>query len=134
MNTSLGPIILFDAQCVLCCVNARFVLRFDRKRLFRLASMQGPVGAELFRSHGIDPADPDTILVIDGGHALRDSDAVIAIYSGIGWPWKIVALARLIPKPLRDRAYLWIARNRYRLFGRCEICWVPSPEDRERLL
>lgn len=134
MNTSLGPIILFDAQCVLCFANARFVLRFDRKRLFLLASMQGPVGAELFRSHGIDPADPDTILVIEGDHALRDSDAVIAIYSGLGWPWKIAALARVIPKPLRDRAYLWIARNRYRLFGRRKICWVPSPEDRERLL
>lgn len=122
MNPCSGPVILFDAQCVLCCANARFVLRFDRRRRFRLVSMQGSVGAEMFRRHGVDPADPDTILVIDGSRVWRDSDAVIAIYSGLGWPWKIAVIARVIPKALRDRCYSWVARNRYRLFGRRETC------------
>ena len=84
--------------------------------------MQGSVGAEMFRRHGVDPADPDTILVIDGSRVWRDSDAVIAIYSGLGWPWKIAVIARVIPKALRDRCYSWVARNRYRLFGRRETC------------
>lgn len=85
------PIILFDAECVLCSANAQFILHYDRACHFRLAAMQGEVGAALFRRHGIDPADPDTIIVVDGDHALRDSDAVIAIYAGLGWPWRVAA-------------------------------------------
>ena len=60
------PIILFDAECVLCSYNAQFVLKFDKTAHFRLASMQSEVGANLFRKFGIDPSDPDTIIVVEG--------------------------------------------------------------------
>ena len=116
------PIILFDAKCVLCSANAQFILRHDRARHFRLAAMQGEVGAALLRRHGIDPADPDTIIVVDGDHALRDSDAVIAIYAGLGWPWRVAAAARIVPRALRDPVYRWVARHRYRLFGKRATC------------
>jgi len=129
-----GPIVLFDAECVLCSANAQFMLKFDRSRQFRLASMQGEVGAALFRAHGIDPTDPDTILLVDGDRVLTNSDAVLAIYTGLGWPWRIAGLARVIPRPIRDTAYRWVARNRYRIFGRRETCWVPRPEDAGRFL
>lgn len=128
------PIILFDAECVLCSANAQFILRHDRARRFRLAAMQGEVGAALFRRHGIDPADPDTIIVVDGDHALRDSDAVIAIYAGLGWPWRVAAAARIVPRALRDPVYRWVARHRYRLFGKRATCWLPHPEDADRVL
>ena len=128
------PIILFDAQCVLCSANARFILRHDRARRFRLASMQSEVGAGLFRRHGLDPADPDTIIVVDGDQALRDSDAVIAIYAGLGWPWRVAGAARIVPRALRDPVYRWVARHRYRLFGKRATCWLPRPEDADRVL
>lgn len=121
-------------MCVLCSANAQFVLRHDRARRFRLASMQGDVGAEIYRRLGIDPEDPDTIVVVDGERAVRDSDAVLAIYSGLGWPWQLMGVFRLVPRALRDPVYRLIARNRYRLFGRRESCWMPSQEDRERIL
>lgn len=129
-----GPIILFDAQCVLCSANAQFILKHDRRARFHLAAMQGDVGAALFRQHGIDPNDPDTILMIEGERVLRDSDAVIAIFTGLGWPWRVAGLASLVPKALRDLIYRWIARNRYRIFGRRETCWVPAAEFVERVL
>lgn len=129
-----GPIVLFDGECVLCSANAQFILNNDRSRRFRLAAMQGEAGAALFRRHGIDPADPDTILLIDGETVLRDSDAVLGIYARLGWPWRIAALARVIPRGLRDPVYRWVARNRYRIFGRRETCWVPRPQDADRLL
>ena len=129
-----GPIILFDAQCILCSANARFILRYDRRHRFRLAAMQGAAGAALFRRHGIDPTDPDTILVVDGDHVLRDSDAVIAIYIGLGGLWRVAGVARLVPHWLRDLAYRWIARNRDRLFGRRQTCWLPAPKDARRVL
>ena len=132
--TNNGPIILFDAMCVLCSANAQFVLRFDRTRRFRLASIQGQVGRELCRRFDIDPQDPDTIIVVEGASALRNSDAVLAIYSGLGWPWRAAGVLRAVPRPMRDPLYWLIARNRYRLFGRRETCWVPSNADRERVL
>jgi predicted DCC family thiol-disulfide oxidoreductase YuxK len=128
------PIILFDALCVLCSYNAQFVLKYDRAGHFRLASMQGEVGAALYRKFGIDPADPETMIVVEGDVALRNSDAVLAIYAGLGWPWRLASAARIIPRPIRDAVYGWIARNRYRLFGKRDTCWLPSPELADRLL
>lgn len=128
------PIILFDARCVLCSANARFILRHDRRARFRLASMQGEAGAALYRRHGIDPADPDTLIVVDGATVRRDSDAVLAIYEGLGWPWATAALFRIVPAALRDRGYRWVARNRYRWFGRRATCWVTPPAYRDRIL
>lgn len=128
------PIIVFDALCLLCSANVRFVLKHDKAGRFRLAAMQGAAGAELYRRFGIDPADPDSFLLVDGDRAHRDSDAVIGIYEQLGWPWRAVRAARLVPKRLRDPLYRWVARNRYRLFGRRETCWLPRPEWRDRML
>jgi len=131
---SEGPIIVFDAECVLCSANAQFVLKHDHKRRFRLASMQGEVGAALYRRFGIDPADPETMIVVEGGRALRDSDAVLTIYRELGWPWRALDILRLVPRFLRDPLYRLIARNRYRIFGRHDVCWVPSPDHADRVL
>jgi predicted DCC family thiol-disulfide oxidoreductase YuxK len=129
-----GPIILFDAECVLCSANARFVLRHDKAARFRLASIQGVAGAALSREHGLDPRDPTSILVVDGVHLRRDSDAVITIYEGLGWPWRLLSFFRLVPAFLRNPAYRWIARNRYRLFGKRTTCWVAPSEYQNRIL
>ena len=129
-----GPIILFDAECVLCSANAQFVLRHDRAARFRLASVQGDVGANLCRKNGVDPHDPVSILVIDGDDVKRDSDAVLSIYQGLGFPWNLTAIFRIIPAMVRDPVYRFIARNRYRLFGKRETCWVPDARYRDRML
>jgi predicted DCC family thiol-disulfide oxidoreductase YuxK len=134
MSGSGPAIVVFDAVCLLCSANARFIARHDRARRFRLASMQSEAGAELYRRFGIDPADPETLILVQGDRALRDSDAVLAIWSGLGWPWRAAAAARLIPRALRDPVYRWVARNRYRLFGRRETCWLPDPGLADRFL
>lgn len=133
-NPLSGPIIVFDAECILCSANAQFVLSHDHERRFRLASMQGDVGAALYRRFDIDPANPETMIVVDGDRALRDSDAVLAIYEGLGWPWRAAALFRIAPRFVRDPLYRLVARNRYRIFGRREACWVPSPDHADRML
>lgn len=129
-----GPVIVFDAMCVLCSANAAFVLRHDSGGRFRLASIQGEVGAALYRRCGIDPASPETLIVVEGGRALRDSDAVLAIWAGLDWPWNWLAAFRLVPRALRDPVYRWIARHRYRLFGKRDSCWLPTPEQARRML
>ena len=86
-----GPIIDFDAMCVLCSANAAFVLRHDRAGRFRLASMQGDIGAALYRRFGIDPANPESLIVVDGDRALQNSDAVLAIWAGLDRPWNALS-------------------------------------------
>jgi predicted DCC family thiol-disulfide oxidoreductase YuxK len=128
------PLVVFDGECVLCSANARFVLGRDRRRRFRLTTAQGPLGAALYRHFGLPSDEEGTILVIDRGRLLTDSDAALAIPAGLGWPWRIAAAARIVPRPLRDRAYRMIARNRFRWFGRRETCWLPAPADSDRIL
>lgn len=122
------PIIVFDGECVLCSANAQFVLHHDRHHHFRLASMQGEVGTALYRRFGMDPADPDSLILVTGDAIRRDSDAVLAIYSALGWPWRAMSIFYLVPTVVRNPVYRWIARNRYRLFERRPTCWVPTAE------
>ncbi len=127
-------VIVFDAECVLCSANAQFVLKHDREKHFLLASMQGEYGSALYREHDIDPDNPETLIVVQNGKLLRNSDAIIAIYSGLGWPWRMAAMLKSVPRFLRDPVYLWIARNRYKIFGKRDSCWLPAPEYRDRMI
>lgn len=129
-----GPIVLFDAECVLCSANAQFILERDRKAQFRLASTQSEIGQSLYRRHGMDPNDPVSLLVVEGDRIHQDSDAAISIYERLGFPWSLARAFRIIPAPLRDLVYRFIARNRYRLFGRRDSCWMAPDRYRDRIL
>lgn len=128
------PIILFDAECVLCSANAQFVLKHDKAQHFRLASMQGDVGAALYRAHGLDPEDPSSMIVVDGPRVRTNSDAVLSIYEALGFPWRMLGAFRVVPAVVRDPIYRWVARNRYRLFGKRSTCWVAPAQYRSRIL
>ncbi len=129
-----SPVIVFDALCPLCSAHAGFVLRRDRRRRFRLARMQDGAGAALYRRFGLDPRDPEALIVVAGDRALMGSDAVIAIWRGLGWPWRLAGVLRFVPRALREPVYRWVARHRYRLFGRRRTCWLPDARGSERLL
>lgn len=131
---SAGPIILFDAECVLCSANARFVLERDRRAVFRLASMQGEVGQALYRQHGMDPNDPSSMIIVEGERMRRDSDAVLSIYERLGYPWKLAALFRIVPAVIRDPVYRFVARHRYKIFGKRDTCWIAPAHMRDRIL
>ena len=116
------PVIVFDGMCVLCSANARFVLRHDRRGHFRLAAMQSEAGAALYRRFGIDPADPESLLVVQGDEALRDSDAILAIWSALGWPWRALGALRRC----NARLFLRIRRS-VAVIGRARW-WARLPE------
>lgn len=126
------PLIVFDGQCVLCSANARFVLRHDHRRRFRLTTGQSEMGRLVQLHFGTDAER--TIIVVENGRALVRSDAIVAIARGLGWPWRAAAIFGLAPRCLRDPFYDLIARNRYRWFGRRETCWLPDPADADRIL
>jgi len=128
------PIIIFDGRCVLCSGFARFVLRTDRKRRYRLLATQTPLGVALYRHFGLDPVDYETNILLEDGRVWLKSEGTIRMFEGLGFPWRLVSLARVLPRPLRDRLYEFIARNRIRWFGARETCYVPDPSQADRFV
>ncbi|MGN6518171.1 MAG: thiol-disulfide oxidoreductase DCC family protein [Dokdonella sp.] len=128
------PVLVYDGVCLLCSRWVRFVLAHDRAGRFRFASMQSANGRALLRRHGLDPDDPNSLLLLERGHASTDSEAIVRVLDGLGGAWRLARVLRLVPRALRDPAYRWLARNRYRWFGRSDACWLPAPEHAARFL
>ncbi len=126
-------VILYDGVCIFCSRWVRFVIARDTARRFRFTPIQSDYGTRLAKAFGIDPDDPDTNAVVHGGIARMKSDAALTVLSLLpGWGWTRMLFA--VPKPLRDAVYGVIARNRYKIFGKYETCFVPDAEMRARVL
>lgn len=127
-------VILYDGVCRFCSSSVQFLLRHDRRARFRFAALQSEAGQNLCQVRGLDPDDLDSLILVTPGGVFTRSDAAIQIAVLLGGPWKIVALCRLIPRPLRNWAYGIFARNRYGWFGRRDSCLIPPDEYRQRFL
>jgi predicted DCC family thiol-disulfide oxidoreductase YuxK len=126
-------VILYDGVCVFCSRWIQFVIARDTARRFRFTPIQSPYGVRLAQAFGIDPEEPDTNAVVHGGKAHLKSDAALTVLSNLaGWGWTRVLFS--VPKPLRDVVYGVVARNRYRIFGKYESCFMPDAELRRRVL
>lgn len=127
-------IVVFDAQCLLCDGWVRFLLRHDRRRALRFASIQGTNGRALLGRAGLQIDGLQTLLLVDGDRSWQHTAAILRVLHALGWPWRLAWAAWLIPAPLRDALYRWLARNRYRWFGRSDVCLMPSPDHAQRFL
>lgn len=125
------PLMVFDGHCVLCSGGARFLLRIDRRNIFRLMAAQSPLGQALYAHYGL--SYDDSFILIADGRAWFKSEAAIRLAERLGWPWAWARVLRLLPLRLRDALYDLVARNRLWL-GRREVCFAPTPADRERFL
>lgn len=129
-----GAVVLFDGVCNLCNGSVQFIVRHDPAGRFRFASLQSREGQALLRRHGLDPADLFSVILVEGGRAYSRSDAALRIAGGLSGGWRAAGALRVVPRPLRDLVYGWVARNRYRWFGRQDACMIPTPELRGRFL
>lgn len=128
------PIIVFDGVCALCSAWARHILRYDRAQRFKLLAAQSVLGRAIYVHYGLDPDVYETNILIENGVAFFKSEGSIRMFEGLGFPWSMARLLRIVPVSLRDRSYEWIARNRYRFFGTTDLCFKPRPEDQARFL
>jgi predicted DCC family thiol-disulfide oxidoreductase YuxK len=133
-------ILLYDGVCGLCNRLVQFILRRDREAIFRFAALQSPFAARILSRHGANPTDLDTVYLVLN-HELPDesllsrSDAVLFVLKQLGRFWRASALLlQLLPRFLRDLLYNAIARHRYRIFGRSDLCTLPSDADHIRFL
>lgn len=132
-------IVLYDGLCGLCDAVVQFLLRHDTRDAFRFAPQQSDFARRVLARHGIDAATSETICVVrdcalPSEQVLTKSDATLHLAKALGGIWKTALLARILPKPLLDSAYDFIARNRFRLFGRRTQCKLPSPAQSHKFL
>jgi predicted DCC family thiol-disulfide oxidoreductase YuxK len=135
-----GPIILYDGVCGLCNRLVQFLLKHDNNGRLRFASLQSDFAVKVLQRHGIDPKDLDTLHVIEnyeqpGERVLQRSDAILRAGRELGGFWSVSSkLGRVVPRTLRDVIYRFVARNRYRVFGKYDTCMLPEPNQRSRFL
>jgi predicted DCC family thiol-disulfide oxidoreductase YuxK len=127
------PIIIFDGICNLCDGFVNFVIDRDPKQYFYFASQQSHVGQEILQQWQI-PTELETIIFINQGRYYTHSTAVLNIFKHLKGFWPLISYFRFIPSLLRDPIYIWIARNRYRWFGKLEACRMPTPDLKGRFL
>ena len=126
------PVLLFDGVCNLCNGVVQFVLTHDASGAVRFASQQSAYGQRAMLERGL--AGIDGVVLLEGERVYTHSDAALRLLSYLPAPLSWVAHLRVIPKALREVVYRFVARNRYRLFGKRQACVMPRPEWKARFL
>ncbi|WP_462413505.1 thiol-disulfide oxidoreductase DCC family protein [Neobacillus sp. Marseille-QA0830] len=126
-------IILFDGVCNLCNRSVQFILQRDPKGLHHFASLQGKAGQELIRKFNLPPNMGSFILIEDDTVYMK-STAALRVCRQLKGGWKLLTILFVIPTPFRDGFYQFVARNRYKWFGKNESCMLPLPEWKTRFL
>lgn len=131
--TTQNPVILFDGVCKLCNGTVDFILKHDHKKLFRFAPVQSEAGQRMFRQFQI-PVETDSVILIKSNKVCIESDAAIEIARMLPFPWKMGIIFKIIPKNFRDTVYRWIAKNRFKWFGKREVCRIPDLAEKDSFI
>jgi len=125
-------IILFDGVCNLCDFSVQFVIKHDKNAYFHFAAQQSEVGQGLVKKHQLESLD--SIILIKDETSYTYSSAVIEIAKHLDGGWKYFAMFRFLPTVIRDFIYKLVAKYRYSIFGKKDVCMIPILENEERFL
>jgi predicted DCC family thiol-disulfide oxidoreductase YuxK len=127
-------IVFFDGVCNFCNGSINFVLVRDEKNKFLFAPLQSKAGQEFLTSHQLNAQEFDSVIVFTEGKLFKKSAAALQITSHLGFPWTMLSVFKILPVFIRDFFYDFIARNRYRFFGKRDACMIPTREVRAKFL
>lgn len=128
------PVILFDGVCNFCNGAVNFVIKRDKKALIQFAPLQSEKGRMFSKQFGFSEEDMKTFLFIEEGKVYTKSAAALKVCRYLGALWPLCYGFMIVPKFIRDGIYNWIAKNRYKWFGKKETCMIPTPEVRTRFI
>lgn len=128
MNDVLHPVILFDGVCNLCNASVQYVIKHDKKRLFRFASLQSSFGERILRENNLSANVFNSFILLDNNKIYTRSTAALHVAKKLNGLIKLLYGFIIVPKFIRDFVYDVIAKNRYKWFGKKEACWIPMPE------
>lgn len=129
-----NQVILFDGTCNLCNASVRFIIKRDPSAKFLFSTLQSDFGKQLLKNVGIEDVKYDSVILYKNGKVYKQSDAVLLIARQLSGLWSVFFVLIIFPRPIRNVVYNWIARNRYRWFGKRDMCMIPSPEIKHRFL
>lgn len=128
-------LILFDGVCNLCNASVLYVIKRDKKNVFMFAPLQSDVGKQIIQHYNLDPSKTDSILLYEHEKGISyRSTAAIKIASKLGFPTNILVIFFIIPTFIRNWIYDYIAKNRYKWYGKKEECMIPTPELKVKFL
>ncbi|MBZ9532850.1 thiol-disulfide oxidoreductase DCC family protein [Cytobacillus oceanisediminis] len=125
-------IVLFDGVCNLCSKSVQFIIKRDPHNQFLFASLQSEMGKSLLEKHHL--SEVDSVVLIKEDMYYMESDAALEICRHLSSGWKLLAILKGIPSSIRDPLYQFVARNRYRWFGKQDSCMLPTEEMKKRFL
>lgn len=131
---ALQPIILFDGVCNLCNGAVQFVIKHDPEKQFSFASLQSDAGMQLLKDKNLSATDFSSFILIENGELYSKSTAALKVAKRLSGAVKILGIFIVIPAVIRDAVYNFIARNRYKWFGKKDACMIPTPELQSRFL
>ena len=127
-------IILFDGVCNFCNGMVNFIIRQDKEKIFRFAPLQSEAGQKLLSQYQLPLENLDSFILVDQGKVYKSSTASLKLYNKLPWYWKWTQVFWIIPAFMRNAVYDFMARNRYKWFGKKDQCMIPSPEVKSRFL
>jgi len=127
-------IIFFDGLCNLCNGAVQFVIKRDTKNLFQFASLQSEYATEALAKFNLEPQHGDSIVLLENDKVYQRSTAALRVARRLKGLWPMLYAFIIVPRFIRDAIYNYIAKNRYKWFGKKESCWVPTPELKEKFL
>lgn len=136
-DPEIGPtdkIVFYDGVCNFCNSSVKFIIRHERKDQLKFAALQSDLARKFLNQHDFKSIDFDSIIYISGDKLYVKSGAVFEIARYLNAPWHFIRVFKFLPKFITDFFYDLIAKNRYKIFGRSDICIIPSPEIRNRFL
>lgn len=128
------PIVFMDGECMLCSRSARLIARLDTSESIRICPVQSPTGKAVLTHYGLDSDNPESWLYLEDGLAYGALDGIIHVGERLGGWGRLTSIFRLLPQGARNWLYRRIARNRYSFFGKTQICDIPDPALRRRLM
>ena len=128
------PVVIFDGECNFCSSIVAFVIKRDGRGVFRFAPFQSEAGRALLQKYGVRDGYFDSFILIDEGGLFTKSDAALRLWRRLGGLWSLTYALIIVPRFVRDAVYDFVARNRYRWFGKKDECMIPGPEVKERFL
>jgi predicted DCC family thiol-disulfide oxidoreductase YuxK len=128
-------LILFDGVCNLCNSSINYVIKYDKNDVFMFAPLQGEAGKQIIQKFHLDTSKTDSILLYSEEKGLQiKSSAALAIASKLGLPRNLLTIFYIIPPFIRNWVYDYIAKNRYKWYGKKEACMIPTPELQAKFL
>lgn len=137
MDLSLShthPIVLFDGVCNLCNGVVQFIIKKDKKEQFRFASLQSDFGQQILQHFHLPQTDFNSFIYLENGKLYTKSSAALRMAKRLGGGWQILYGFMIVPPFIRNGIYNWVARNRYKWYGKQESCWLPTPDLKGRFI